>query len=583
MKKSLLSSLLLLVLSITQVLAQDAYTERAKKYIDEYATLAMFEQRKSGIPASITLGQGILETEAGASELMIEANNHFGIKCKNGWQGPTFSHTDDAPNECFKKYSCAAESYRDHSEHLHRNPRYAPLFSLPPTDYAGWAKCLKKCGYATNPQYAERLIRIIEDFKLQDYTYSALDSSLMSRNASARLAFSDTQRKTLPTTQPTGGFSQITGIADSARAAIGKPAHAPEAAAILPTITRNTGPALPTPTMTRSVTPAPMQQSVPPPVKAIVNADSLRTKLPQPSGIIKTATTATEKTAEKPQAEESKIVIVNGLKAFYAFKDEMLLQYAMKYHVSYQQLLAMNDLTDGPLPFNMHVYLEHKLVKGTNSQHIVRDGESLLMAAQAEGMQLRTLRELNLLNPNEEPVPGTVLELQTTATRKPTVAVNQLAAHNRNSIVLTEEKPAVRNNDYIAINKPATSTFADTARPKTLPAVPTANPAPTAAPVARTAPIVAPASARPAANQTVQVAAITAPPTNPTVQRAAATPPAQASQPAKQSESKYYKVIKGDTAFSIAKRNNITVDQLSDWNDLTDNQIKVGQTLKIKE
>ena len=125
--------------------AQDAgYTERAKKYIDQYSTLAILEQKKSGIPASITLGQGILETEAGASELMTEANNHFGIKCKNGWQGPTYTHTDDAPDECFKKYTCAAASYEDHSALLKRNPRYAPLFSLPATDYVAWAKCLKK-------------------------------------------------------------------------------------------------------------------------------------------------------------------------------------------------------------------------------------------------------------------------------------------------------------------------------------------------------------------------------------------------------------------------------------------------------
>ena len=168
MKRCVLFFMAIMLLITAMASAQDGYNDRAQKYIQQYSTLAILEQQKNGIPAAITLGQGILETEAGASELMTEANNHFGIKCNNRWQGPTFSHTDDAPDECFKKYSCAAESFRDHSEHLKTNPRYSPLFSFSQTDYASWAVCLKKCGYATNPQYAQQLIKIIEDFKLQE-------------------------------------------------------------------------------------------------------------------------------------------------------------------------------------------------------------------------------------------------------------------------------------------------------------------------------------------------------------------------------------------------------------------------------
>jgi len=229
MKKYLLFCITVMLLARAVAYAQDGYTERAKKYISDYSTLAILEQKKSGIPASITLGQGILETEAGASELMTEANNHFGIKCKNGWQGPTYSHDDDAPDECFKKYTCAAESYQDHSALLKRNPRYAPLFSLSQTDYAGWAKCLKKCGYATNPQYAERLIKIIEDFKLQDFTFSALDSALMNNYSSTPLVnptAADTTRKqmvardTIAAIKKTTGQNPLSNIADSARNAI---------------------------------------------------------------------------------------------------------------------------------------------------------------------------------------------------------------------------------------------------------------------------------------------------------------------------------------------------------------------------
>ena len=118
-----------------------------------------------------------MKPSAGNSELATEANNHFGIKCKKEWRGETFAHTDDAPNECFRKYTRAEDSYRDHSEYLKNSQRYAQLFQLSQTDYAGWCVGLKKCGYATNPKYAQLLIRTIEEFELQKFTFMALEES----------------------------------------------------------------------------------------------------------------------------------------------------------------------------------------------------------------------------------------------------------------------------------------------------------------------------------------------------------------------------------------------------------------------
>jgi LysM repeat protein len=151
-----------------------SYQEKARAYIQQYQTWAQEEQRRSGVPAAITLGQGILETSAGESELATQANNHFGIKCKKSWQGETFAHDDDAPQECFRKYPSAYDSYRDHSDYLKNSPRYASCFALNPADYQGWARELRRCGYATNPRYSQQLIKIIEDFQLQDHTYAAL-------------------------------------------------------------------------------------------------------------------------------------------------------------------------------------------------------------------------------------------------------------------------------------------------------------------------------------------------------------------------------------------------------------------------
>lgn len=144
------------------------------EYIDTYKTLAMSEMKRTGVPASIKLAQGIHETMAGTSPLVMKSNNHFGIKCKTGWSGPSVKHDDDARNECFRKYESSDDSYRDHSDFLKGSPRYAGLFNLDPTDYEGWAWGLKKAGYATNPKYAQTLIKLIEDYGLQQYSLIAL-------------------------------------------------------------------------------------------------------------------------------------------------------------------------------------------------------------------------------------------------------------------------------------------------------------------------------------------------------------------------------------------------------------------------
>ncbi|HEY9122775.1 MAG TPA: glucosaminidase domain-containing protein [Bacteroidales bacterium] len=144
-------------------------------YIQKYSPIAVEEMKRSGIPASITLAQGMVESGCGNSSLAREANNHFGIKCHK-WQGKKYFQDDDAPNECFRKYSNAEESYRDHTDFLMNTSRYAFLFEYKSDDYKGWAHGLKKAGYATSPSYARDLIRTIEENELHrfdkgDYTY----------------------------------------------------------------------------------------------------------------------------------------------------------------------------------------------------------------------------------------------------------------------------------------------------------------------------------------------------------------------------------------------------------------------------
>lgn len=158
--------LILLCLNFS-AFAQPAKQRMSKEdYIQRFQQDALEDMKRTGVPASIKLAQGILESDCGNSRLASEANNHFGIKCHKEWNGETFIQDDDEKNECFRKYNTVLESYDDHSYFLRSRERYSSLFDLDITDYNAWAHGLKKAGYATNPNYAHQLIKIIEDFNL---------------------------------------------------------------------------------------------------------------------------------------------------------------------------------------------------------------------------------------------------------------------------------------------------------------------------------------------------------------------------------------------------------------------------------
>ncbi len=176
--KYLILSILGCCLFSFSLLAQDDNENEVQNYILTFKEIAKAEQMRSGVPASITLAQGIHESNSGRSELATLANNHFGIKCKTTWTGETMLHDDDKRQECFRKYPSAMQSYSDHSDFLRGNPRYDFLFKFETTDYVSWAKGLKKAGYATNPVYATRLINLVEKYNLQEHTLAALQNKI---------------------------------------------------------------------------------------------------------------------------------------------------------------------------------------------------------------------------------------------------------------------------------------------------------------------------------------------------------------------------------------------------------------------
>ena len=168
-------TLSILFITVVFSISTQAQKLSAEKYVEKYKDIAIREMKRMGVPAAITLAQGLLETENGNSDLVKKSNNHFGIKCKSSWTAAGVMHDDDAPGECFRSYKDANESYRDHSNYLRGSERYASLFTLKPTDYKAWAKGLRKAGYATNPKYPDILIKNIEQYNLQQYSLAAAD------------------------------------------------------------------------------------------------------------------------------------------------------------------------------------------------------------------------------------------------------------------------------------------------------------------------------------------------------------------------------------------------------------------------
>ena len=186
-----------LILGIAVSAQRDAGTPQ-ERYISRYASIAVNEMYRTGVPASITLAQGIIESSSGRSRLATDGNNHFGIKCHNTWKGKTMLADDDRKNECFRVYDSAEESFRDHSDFLRYRDRYKFLFDLETTDYKGWAYGLKQAGYATDPTYASKLIQCVEDYGLDRFDRMTVDQALAEGGSNAEAPVGKEDVKGIP-------------------------------------------------------------------------------------------------------------------------------------------------------------------------------------------------------------------------------------------------------------------------------------------------------------------------------------------------------------------------------------------------
>ncbi|HAI82466.1 MAG TPA: hypothetical protein DCL43_02265 [Chitinophagaceae bacterium] len=337
-------------------------------YIAQYKAIAVAEMQRTGVPAAIKLAQGIFESNNGESKLCLQSNNHFGIKCKNDWQGDRTYHDDDARGECFRVYATGADSYRDHSDFLKTRPHYAFLFQIPPTDYEAWAYGLKKAGYATNPRYPERIIQIINEYNLNEVTLLALQQS--STNAGSNVL---TATPAIPEVTPSQAGNDIKFVTPPSQPANTKPAT---------------------------------EKDVEEDEEVIEEIITITAKK---DTTLTVNDTSKQATTNYPQG----VFTINGLKVIYAEAGTSMLAIAQQHNIAYKKLIEFNELTEiDILEKSQLLFLEKKKKIGAQTIHIVVPNETMEDIAQKEGMLLQSLLDFNRIPKGRQPVSGEKIYLK---------------------------------------------------------------------------------------------------------------------------------------------------------------------------
>lgn len=373
MKKNILLLIIFISTALTISAQNISVKERTEAYINSYKDLAIQEMLRTGVPASIKLAQGILESQFGESPLAKNANNHFGIKCKTEWTGEKTYQDDDARGECFRVYTSAAESYRDHSDFLKTRPHYSFLFKLEPTDFSGWAYGLKRAGYATNKTYPEKLLRVIEDYQLQQYTVQGI-ALLNNKKAPANESFETNAVLTQPITTA--------------------PSTVKKEEAAAPQITT---------AIKEDTIPHTSQQT-----------ESIAVeKTEETTNITNDKKQETIVSEKKPSPYPEGVFTINQSKAIYAKEGTSLLALAHRYDISLSKLFEFNELPESDiLAADQLLFIEKKQKKGASDFHNVEAGETLHTICQKEGVRMESLLEYNKLKKDSQLSVGQKLYLR---------------------------------------------------------------------------------------------------------------------------------------------------------------------------
>ena len=397
-----MKKILYFILMFAAPLGSMAQSEIAKAYIQKYKHIAIKEMKRTGIPASITLAQAIVESASGESNLAKNANNHFGIKCKTEWTGEKIYQDDDTKSECFRVYPDAESSFIDHSNFLKYRPYYAALFELDPVDDSAWAYGLKKAGYATEKDYPTSLLKVIDMYELAQYNFPELvaeDDTVAkpseAQNLSAPIIASKDTVANLTVSKDSLPIKTIDTVV--AKSKIDSSSNNIALSKIQGIVAMDS-------TKTTNATITPMKGIGKPIENKIVIVTSNDTSANN------TISNSPSITASKyPQNDKFKI---NQIAAVWAIAGQSYLAIAEKYNIPLYKIFRNNEIEATDLvQYDQIVFLNEKKNEGINKVHIVKKGETLYEISQAEGIKLSALKnynqEVDVANVKE----GTVLYL----------------------------------------------------------------------------------------------------------------------------------------------------------------------------
>ena len=361
-------------------------------YITQYKAIAMKEMKRTGVPASITLAQAILESNSGESNLAKNHNNHFGIKCKSDWTGAKTYQDDDAKQECFRAYDAAELSFKDHSNFLKNRPNYVDLFLLDPVDDTAWAYGLKKAGYATASDYPKKLLKIIDDYELAQYNFPELANEIEEEEEAVNKVLADTPVKKTPSDTPVNKV-----LADTQVKTLNKPLGIAQKSSndnLAPLPTKQL-PSIPLPTVQKETIQKEVITAVQTNQKELVKIDTTKAKTTSEP------TTITQPSYNYPEGRFR----INQVPVILGKANMSFIEIALKYNVPLYKLFEYNDIeASNLLAKDQLIFLAPKKKAGAASFHIVKYNTSLQEISQLEGVQLSLLKLYNpqLVEPLKE-------------------------------------------------------------------------------------------------------------------------------------------------------------------------------------
>ena len=398
--------LLILILCMTIQIGWAQNNATTIAYIAQYKAIAMKEMKRTGVPASITLAQAILESNSGESNLAKIHNNHFGITCKSDWTGAKEYQDDDEKQECFRAYDAAEVSFKDHSNFLKNRPNYVDLFLLDPVDDTAWAYGLKKAGYATASDYPKKLLKIIDDYELAQYNFPELENEIETEEAPEKKIVVDTPVKKLS--------------ADTVvqKVVVDKPENKQNTDSPVKSLNKPAGIAQmnPTDNLTPLPTKALPKQTLPAPQKDTIQKDTSKKE------VITVIQTTQKEPIKKDSTKVSSVTLpivskkpsynypegqfrINQVPVILGKEKMSFIEIALKYKVPLYKLFEYNDIkASNLLESDQLIFLAPKKKAGAASFHIVKYNTSLQEISQLEGVQLSLLELYNpqLIDPLKE-------------------------------------------------------------------------------------------------------------------------------------------------------------------------------------